>query len=923
MIQEKEYFAFISYQREDEKWAKWLANELENYHLPTTLNGKDLPKNLRPIFRDVDELSAGNLPEQIYHALSISKNLIVVCSPRSAKSEWVDKEIESFIKIKGGKADNIYPFIIEGVPFSKVTATECFPETLRELPENEERLGGNINEQGGRNAAVVKIIAGMLGVGFDALWQKYEREKRRRRNMTLISFFLFAIVALGVSLWLWHLNNQVTVTNRKLVRENICINSREVLTLLEKGNYVDAQHQVQSILDFWNKAYHQDIPEMEKALRALYRYQYRDGIVKLYSLPLSDKQQFLSADSDYLYIRDTNEGNDRIVSYAIGTGDSARQIFPREGKKTIFPIYDCHNGIVICKSMKRYYLDNGVNRALPDTICVYDLNSGKKRMERKGYFNAIILNKENVLLQQYDTLSRRIFLEVAQTNNGQVIQKWLSPCESFFHAASLVNDSLIVIGDRRTFLYHVKSGEKLCEIDYGKEMKEIDNLSVNNSMINKSLKEFVIGSHFGLKRFSVKKHNMHILDKSDKYGPTAFNPSGTMLAAVKYGHENRKEKDSILVYISGLQFPLFSIEGNGFGYITFADENIFVEGYSSQNRINVYSCVASFDSRELYSQTGRYYAWLDRNNGDSIVIFNDSTEETIDVIRKSKNRISWVYGFSPQDTYLLYSTTKDPLIVHHIHNKKDITIPISWDEIRYNRFNCFISDNERKLLKVIHSGIDDVITLYDIRKNFKEIFNVRVTQDKYHVICSALSANGSRMALTEGSKIYIYKTDSFPEDTTSIDIRHIDNSSVRNLCFSKGESRLLAASYSDGTIRFWDTMTGEQIYSTIYSEANDLISLDISSDAQYLIGTNMSSHDSWEYLIWHIPSGILIDKETNAWSWWANFIIPNRMRLKPDYQACFARNSNEIIVNEHNLLGLSRKFYFPSFDELLKLYLNK
>ena len=91
MTQEKEYYAFISYQREDEKWAKWLADELEHYHLPTTLNGKDLPKSLRPIFRDVDELSAGNLPQQIYHALSISKNLIVVCSPRSAQSEWVKK----------------------------------------------------------------------------------------------------------------------------------------------------------------------------------------------------------------------------------------------------------------------------------------------------------------------------------------------------------------------------------------------------------------------------------------------------------------------------------------------------------------------------------------------------------------------------------------------------------------------------------------------------------------------------------------------------------------------------------------------------------------------------------------------------------------------------------------------------------------
>ena len=68
MEQQKEYYAFISYKQDDIKWAKWLANELEHYHLPTTLNGKNLPKNLRPIFRDVDELAAGNLPEQIYHA---------------------------------------------------------------------------------------------------------------------------------------------------------------------------------------------------------------------------------------------------------------------------------------------------------------------------------------------------------------------------------------------------------------------------------------------------------------------------------------------------------------------------------------------------------------------------------------------------------------------------------------------------------------------------------------------------------------------------------------------------------------------------------------------------------------------------------------------------------------------------------------
>lgn len=169
------YFAFISYQRKDEEWAKWLAHELEHYHLPVSLNGrKDIPKELRPIFRDIDELSAGNLPKQIHAALENSKNLIVICSPNSAKSKWVNKEIEEFIHL--GRTNAIFPFIIGGVPMSTNPDEECFPMALKDLPKEEERLGGNINEKG-RDAAVVKVVSGMLNLDFDSLWKRYEREK--------------------------------------------------------------------------------------------------------------------------------------------------------------------------------------------------------------------------------------------------------------------------------------------------------------------------------------------------------------------------------------------------------------------------------------------------------------------------------------------------------------------------------------------------------------------------------------------------------------------------------------------------------------------------------------------------------------------------------------------------------------------------
>lgn len=46
----KEYFAFISYQRKDEKWAKWLQHKLEHYKLPVNVREEDPSLPLTPNF---------------------------------------------------------------------------------------------------------------------------------------------------------------------------------------------------------------------------------------------------------------------------------------------------------------------------------------------------------------------------------------------------------------------------------------------------------------------------------------------------------------------------------------------------------------------------------------------------------------------------------------------------------------------------------------------------------------------------------------------------------------------------------------------------------------------------------------------------------------------------------------------------------
>ena len=194
MAQEKEYYAFISYKREDEKWAKWLQRKLEHYRFPANLNGRtDLPKNIRPTFRDVTDSTPGLLAEVIDKALRNSEWLIVVCSPRSAKSPWVCKETQTFIDL--GRADHIIPFVVEGNPFSNDPNTECYPEALLDLTGSKELLAADIKEMG-RDAAVVKVVAKMFGLRFDTLWQRYKREQKRRR-MIMCSIALLFILLVG------------------------------------------------------------------------------------------------------------------------------------------------------------------------------------------------------------------------------------------------------------------------------------------------------------------------------------------------------------------------------------------------------------------------------------------------------------------------------------------------------------------------------------------------------------------------------------------------------------------------------------------------------------------------------------------------------------------------------------------------------
>lgn len=244
MSSKSEYsnIAFISYKREDEAWAKWLQKKIEHYKLPIEIRkihpNLEFSERPRHVFKDTTDLSGGVLAKAIKAGLDSSKFLIVICSPRAAKSEWVCKEVQEFID--SGREEYIIPFIIEGEPHAKNKENECFPSTLKSLAGERELLGININENG-REAAIVKVVARMFGLSFDSLWQRFKREEKQRKRSIITAFILAIIVLLSIiayGAWMNHRisseRDRTNIANKQLFSANQRINKQK--DELQKAN---------------------------------------------------------------------------------------------------------------------------------------------------------------------------------------------------------------------------------------------------------------------------------------------------------------------------------------------------------------------------------------------------------------------------------------------------------------------------------------------------------------------------------------------------------------------------------------------------------------------------------------------------------------------------------------------------------------
>jgi hypothetical protein len=163
-------------------------------------------RRLIRVFRDFDELATGNLPEALKRALEQSRTLVVICSPRAPASAWMAEEVEYFRSL--GRDAQIYPVLIEGEP------ADSFPVPLRDV----DRLAADLRAKSLREARrrlrteKLRLLAPILGYGFDDLRQRHHERYARRLSAVVASLSTLLVV---FAVLIWQLAVQRNEANRQ------------------------------------------------------------------------------------------------------------------------------------------------------------------------------------------------------------------------------------------------------------------------------------------------------------------------------------------------------------------------------------------------------------------------------------------------------------------------------------------------------------------------------------------------------------------------------------------------------------------------------------------------------------------------------------------------------------------------------------
>lgn len=224
------YNAFISYRHhpDDIRVAAEIHKGLERFKVPKAIKKRSAPMRL---FRDKEELPiTSHLTDDIGLALENSDFLVVICSPHTKESVWVQREIETFLKTHS--RDKILTVLAAGEPYDVIPEILLHEDVVDPLTGQIVRreieplsCDWRMKKRKAIREELPRLAAPLLGCAYDELRQR-QRQYRMRRT---IAFFSAALVA-AVSLMIYfiHTSIQIQRANDDLHAANVQIREANV-----------------------------------------------------------------------------------------------------------------------------------------------------------------------------------------------------------------------------------------------------------------------------------------------------------------------------------------------------------------------------------------------------------------------------------------------------------------------------------------------------------------------------------------------------------------------------------------------------------------------------------------------------------------------------------------------------------------------
>ena len=244
-LKNMKYDAFISYRHTEPDMfvAKKVHKALETFKVPRKIRKTSGKKKIERVFRDQEELPIGSdLGNNIEAALEASEYLVVICSPRTKQSDWVLREIDTFIKMHG--RDKALAVLVEGEP------SDSFPEALLtdENGNPVEPLAADVRGASNREISkklkteCMRLAAPILGCTYDDL-----RQRHRERKMRKYFAIAIGVATLGLAFGIYNAmvarelnakNLEITKQNEEIAAQSEVISEKNTAMLINQSKYL-------------------------------------------------------------------------------------------------------------------------------------------------------------------------------------------------------------------------------------------------------------------------------------------------------------------------------------------------------------------------------------------------------------------------------------------------------------------------------------------------------------------------------------------------------------------------------------------------------------------------------------------------------------------------------------------------------------